>query len=295
VKNGIKSTIKYGKTVNYGGTESISTSKSESTYTVALSNLTEGTVYHLQIDAEDEEANVFSSDDYIFETLPVPKIINLRIQQVANMPTATLRLIWESNALISSIVTYYPAGNPAAAQDQISLALKRRHEIIIKNMRDETDYSIVVRGKDSAGNEAIVPVKTVKTAVDLRPPDISNMNIESTITGVGDEAKAQIIVTWDTDEPSSTQVEYGQGTGSAYGQTTQEDSSLTLNHTVTIPGLSPAKIYHLRAISKDKSGNAIQSVDNVIITPKSTKDALNLVIDNLSKTFGFLRGIDLNK
>jgi hypothetical protein len=31
------------------------------------------------------------------------------------------------------------------------------------------------------------------------------------------------------------------------------------------------------------------------VTPKSTKDALNLVIENLSKTFGFLKGTKIFK
>jgi len=119
---------------------------------------------------------------------------------------------------------------------------------------------------------------------------MQNLNVESTIVGVGEDASAQIVVTWDTDEPATTQIEYGQGTGTSYNQTTQEDTNKTLNHTVTITGLSPSKIYHLRALSKDKGNNVGQSLDTVIITPKSTKDALNLVIDNLSKTFGFLKG-----
>lgn len=121
------------------------------------------------------------------------------------------------------------------------------------------------------------------------------MNVEATIVGVGDTAKAQIVVSWDTDEPATTQVEYAQGTGTSYDQTTQEDSNLTTNHTVTITGLTAAKIYHLRASSKDKSGNIGQSFDTVIITPKSTKDALTLVIENLSKTFGFLNNLNIKQ
>jgi hypothetical protein len=129
----------------------------------------------------------------------------------------------------------------------------------------------------------------------MRAPEIQNMNVEATIVGVGDTAKAQIVVSWDTDEPSTTQVEYAQGTGTSYDQKTQEDSSLTTNHTVTITSLTPAKIYHLRASSKDKSGNIGLSFDTVIITPKSTKDALTLVIENLSKTFGFLNNLNIAK
>lgn len=292
VKNAVKASVEYGTTIDYGSKESISTSKSESTYTISLSELTDGTEYHLHILAEDEEGNSFAGDDYTFDTLPVPKVEGLRIQQVVGMPTATIRLVWNSNSLISSIVTYYPTQAPERALDSIKLALASKHEVIIKDLSDETSYTFIVKGKDSAGNEATQVTKTISTSNDVRAPEISNLNVESTIVGVGDAARAQIIVSWDTDEPSTTQVEYAQGTGSTYGQTTQEDGTLTLNHTVTIPGLTPSKIYHLRAVSKDKAKNSAQSSDSVIITPKATSDALNLVIENLSKTFGFLKAIN---
>jgi len=249
----------------------------------------------LSIVAEDDEENSYSSDDYTFETLPTPKILNLKIQQVVGMPTATLRLLWISNTLISSIVTYYPTANPERAADQISLALKKNHEIIMKNLLDNAEYTLIIKGKDNAGNEATAETRKVKTATDIRAPEIIDLNVESTIVGVGETAKAQIVVSWDSDEPATTQVEYAQGTGTLYGQTTQEDTSLTSNHTVTITGLKPATIYHLRAVSKDKVGNIAYSFDTVIVTPKSTKDALNLVIENLSKTFGFLKGTKIFK
>lgn len=295
IANAVKATLHYGKTTDYGGSESISTSTTESTYTIALSNLTEGTLHHLKITGEDAEGNAYDSDDYTFETLPTPKIIGLKVQQVAGMPTATLRLLWTSNTLVSSIVTYYPTSSPEKAVDQISLTLKKNHEVILKNLIDSTDYTIDIKGKDSAGNAATSVTRKLKTSQDIRAPEIQNMNVESTIVGVGETAKAQIVVSWDTDEPATTQVEYAQGTGTAYGLTTQEDSALTTNHTVTITGLTPAKIYHLRAISKDKVGNIGQSFDTVIITPKSTKDALNLVIDNLSATFGFLNNLKIGR
>jgi hypothetical protein len=295
VKDAIKSTVQYGKTLGYGASETLSTAKAESTYTIQLANLTDATAYHLRIVAEDEEGNIYNGDDYTFDTLPVPKILNAKVQQVAGMPTATLRLLWSSNTPITSVVTYYPKANPEQAKDSIALALKKSHELVLKDLRDDTEYVLAVKGKDSAGNEAAAPVQTVKTAVDFRAPEILNMNVESTIVGVGEQAKAQIIVSWDTDEPATTQVEYAEGTGATYTHSTQEDTNMTTNHVVTIPGLSPSKIYHLRAVSKDKAANSGQSPDTVIITPKSTKDALNLVIENLSKTFGFLKGVSLTK
>lgn len=293
VANASSVLVNYGETTSYGGSETISTSKSETEHTVLLQDLTEGTEYHLQIVAEDEEGNVFAGDDYTFETLPVPEIETFKIQQVAGLPTATLRVIWTTNTPVSSIVTYYPTSNPELAQDSLALQLTLSHEAILKDLRDDTQYTILIKGKDAAGNEASAPSQTVKTAVDFRPPEILDLDVESTIVGVGQDAKAQVIVSWNTDEPSTTQVEYAEGTGTTYNLSTQEDTNLTTNHTVTITGLTPAKIYHLQAISKDKSNNEGRSFDTVVVTPKSTKAALNIVIDNLSKTFGFLKGLNV--
>ncbi|MBI3887796.1 fibronectin type III domain-containing protein, partial [Candidatus Microgenomates bacterium] len=291
VTNAAKATINYGKTNAYGLAQSVSTNTTGSTYTINLTKLTEGTKYHLRITTEDNDGNKYTGDDYTFETLPVPKIIEAKLQQVADMSAATLRVIWTTNTPVSSVVTYYPEGGSFAAADQIALALTKRHEMILKNLRDDTNYLITIRGKDVAGNELESVTKQVRTSVDFRPPGILNMNVESTIVGVGADAKAQIMVSWDTDEPASTQVEYSQGTSSTYNLSTQESTDLTTNHVVTIPGLNPSNIYHLRSLSKDKSSNIGVSDDFVVTTPKSTRDALNLVIDNLSQTFGFLKNM----
>ncbi|OGK21474.1 hypothetical protein A3C23_05065 [Candidatus Roizmanbacteria bacterium RIFCSPHIGHO2_02_FULL_37_13b] len=293
VKNASKVDLQYGKTTSYGGAQSLSVSTAESTNSIKLDSLTDGMLYHYRLVAEDEEGYDYNSDDYSCETLPEPKITSLKIQYVMGMPTATVRILWISNTAVTSIITYYPTDNPQSSKDQISIALKTSHDMLLKDLKDNTDYTVIVKGKDPAGNEASFAPQKLKTSADLRAPEIVNMNVESTIVGVGDEAKAQIIVCWDSDEPTSTQVEFGEGTGSTYSSMTQEDTNLTLNHCVTIPSLLPSKIYHLRALSKDKSGNPGISEDTVLVTPKATKDALNLVVDRLSKTFGFIKKIKL--
>ncbi len=294
MSNASEVTVQYGETSSYGATTTIATSLSETTTSIPLGGLTEGTLYHYRLVAEDEEGNTFAGDDYTFETLPVPQVQNAKVQQVAGLPTATLRVLWTSNTPISTIVTYYPTANPSAANDYIALALTASHEVILKNLQNATAYTIVVKGKDAAGNEALSTPISVTTAVDFRAPEILNLNVESILVGVGTEARAQLIVSWDTDEPATTQVAYAEGTGTTYNQSTQEESNLTTNHVVTITGLTPSKIYHLQALSDDTTGNTGKSFDTVVVTPKSTKAALNLVIDNLSKTFGFLKGFGSN-
>lgn len=295
VKNSSLATVQYGTSLSYGSVVSVSTSTSESTYSVPLELLTEGTIYHLRIVAEDDEGNTYNGDDYTFETLPVPKLSTVRVQQVDGMPSATLRLTWASNTRLSSIVTFYPTAQPQLTKDNISLTPRTRHEIILKDLIDESDYTIIVKGKDAAGNEAKAETINLKTAADLRAPEIINSNVETTVVGVGEDARAQIIISWDTDEPASSQIEYGEGTNGQYTASTQEDPSLTTNHSMTIPGLAPSKIYHFRIISKDKGGNKGESQDIVVITPNATQDALNLVVNKLSKTFGFLKNTNFGK
>lgn len=291
LKNATKATVEYGKTTTYGSTSSLTTSTAETIYTVKLSDLTEGTGYHVRIAAEDEEANKFNSDDYVFETLPVPKIGNVKIQQVKGMPTATVRMLWTSNTKISSIVSVYPKGKAEMSRDQIDLTLSENHQMIIKDLLDDTDYVVTVKGKDIISNEAVPVTVDLKTAMDLRPPLVMDLKVEGAVTGVGEEAKAQILAYWNTDEPGTAQIEYGEGTGTEYPYSTQEDNRLTLNHMVTVPDLKPGTVYHVRVVTKDKIGNATQSWDNVIITPKATRSALNLVVDSLSKSFGFFSNL----
>jgi hypothetical protein len=284
-----EATLQYGPTTAYGGSAIIPVSKSGGLYSVKLEDLEQDTLYHIRIVAEDDEGNVYNGEDKTFQTLPVPKITNIKVQQVAGLPTATVRLLWTSNTEISTIVTYYPTSNPEQGKDKISLSRSLTHELVIGDLTDETDYTILVKGRDVAGNEAVADTLKLKTAADLRAPEILNLTVESTIVGIGDDTKAQIIVCWDTDEPATTQVEYNLGTSTNYASTTQEDTNVTTNHCATISGAQPAQIYQMRALSKDKAGNSGASFDTVIVTPSATKDVLNLVVNKLSATFGFLK------
>jgi len=285
--NATQARVLYGLTSNYGGQVDLATSKNSSEHTVKLDKLEEGASYHLKIIAEDEEGNIFSSDDYEFETMPVPKLSEVKIQQVRGASTATVRIAWESNTSVNSIVNYYKVGKMELNKNQIVLALTKKHEMFIKDLSDDSDYVFKIEGKDLMGNAAEPVGISFKTSLDLRAPVISNLKTESSVIGIGDGAKGQITVSWDTDEESTAQVEYGQGTGSDYPNKTQEQDRMTMNHVAILTDLKPGTVYHLRVVVKDRVGNEAKSYDNVVITPSATKAAINLVIESLSKSFGF--------
>ena len=294
VSGASKVKIYYGESTDFGGLKEVSTSTNETTYTVSLEGLKDDTKYYYKINSFDSEDGEYEGDVNSFTTLPRPKISSVRLQQIRGTAQPTVLVTWNTNTAISSIVTYYPTGDVSGARDEVDVTLKTgAHRTILKGLLPNTPYSLIVKGRDKVGNEAISDTQTFTTATDTRPPQISGLKVEGNMApsggGSGQEQLSQLIVTWNTDEAATSQVEFGEGTGSNYSQKTQEDSNLTFNHLVVISNLSPSRVYHLRAISKDSVGNTQKSIDTVTITPKATDNALDLVITNLSEVFGFLR------
>lgn len=288
-RNASRVRIYYGETSTFGGVEDVVVGGAEGTHTVQLTGLTDGTKYYYKINSFDSDGQEYEGEIHSFSTLPRPKITNITVSQVKGTAKSTLLITWDSNTEVSSIVTYYPISAPSLARDEVNVALKSgKHQMVLYDLTPQTTYGILLRGKDVAGNEAVGEVQQVTTSADTRPPVISNLKVDGEIIGTGDEATAQLIVSYKTDEPATAQIDFGEGSGTTYSQSTQEDSSLTNNHLVVISELSPAKVYHLRAVSKDSFGNKSESVDKVVITPKATENALDLVITSMSSIFGFL-------
>jgi PGF-pre-PGF domain-containing protein len=113
---------------------------------------------------------------------------------------------------------------------------------------------LTVRAIDLAGNEGVASVSVV---LDTTPPVISNV-------AVTDVTTTSARITWTTNEPSTSQVEYG--TTTAYGTLTPLDPTLVTSHSVALTGLSPGTTYHFRVISIDAAGNKAYSSDFTFTT-----------------------------
>jgi len=94
-------------------------------------------------------------------------------------------------------------------------------------------------------------------AVDSTPPVISAVNSSSIATSAA-------TITWTTDEPSDTQVEFG--TTTSYGQSTTLDATLGTSHFAVLSGLASNTTYHYRVKSSDAASNLAASADNTFIT-----------------------------
>lgn len=142
-------------------------------------------------------------------------------------------------------------------------------------------YTYTVRAFDAAGNTSADSnaVTVTTSAPDTTAPTISNVTA-SNIT------QTSTTVTWATNEPSDSQVEYGPT--AAYGSTISPSSSLVTDHNVNLSGLSASTDYHYRVKSKDASGNLAVSGDNVFSTlapaPDTTPPTVNMTAPSAGAT-----------
>lgn len=176
---------------------------------------------------------------------------------------------------------------------------------------------VTVTGVDDTeldGNVAYSVILALAQSLDrayrsLNPADISVVNEDDEATDITAPLISHVSSTnitqsgcrilWDSDEPSTSQVEYGLTT--IYGLRTAEIQSQVVAHTVDLSGLSPATLYHYRVISKDASGNISTSNDftlttlptsdtptEVVATAVSGSTAIMTWKDNSSSELGYV-------
>ncbi|MEI6462087.1 MAG: LamG-like jellyroll fold domain-containing protein [bacterium] len=290
-KGASKVKIYYGKSTQFGSLQELPTSVNESKYTVVLDGLEDGMKYYYRINPYDIEDTEYEGTVLDLKTLQKPKVSDIKLQQIKNTAETSILISWTSNTEITSMITYYPEGKIEQSRDSVNLnLLVGSHQMTLTGLMPDVSYSLVVRGLDKVGNEARSDIVKFTTASDTRPPVITDLLVEtypSDTSATGGNKTAQVIVSWKTDEPATSQIEYGDGNTDIYKYKTPEDGNLNVNHVVIISNLEIAKIYHLVAVSKDKASNISKSQDIVTITANTQDNALDLILKNIRGIFNF--------
>ncbi len=291
VINSIDASILYGLTEGYGGVKVVSTSLTESTYTTQLTNLTEGSQYNFKFNLRDVDSNTYSYfENHQFSTLPFPRIQDIQIEEVKNTSQPTVDILWKSNVPISSLIRVHPQDNPEQKRDQIDLEPRTDHLLTLTGLQANMKYIMIVSGRDTLGNEAVSEEYQFTTDEDSRPPVISNVKVETRMSDSGTpQNQAQLIISWDTDESATSQIEYGEGSSGEYTQKTLVDDNSSFNHLIIINNLRPSSVYHLRVLSKDSAGNQAVGKNIVTISAQLSENPLDIIISRLTEAFGFIR------
>ena len=138
-------------------------------------------------------------------------------------------------------------------------ALTTTHAVQLTGLAAATTYHYRVKSRDAAGNLAVSDDFSFTTGSppDTRPPRITDVRYVSV-------SNNSATITWVTDEPGDTQIEYG--TSSAYGLSTELNPALAIFHSQALSGLAAGTVYHFRVKSDDAARNLAVSDDFTFTT-----------------------------
>ena len=274
----ISSTVDYGLDTTYGKTKQDSAQTKE--HEITLTELTPGETYHFRVKGEDAEKNIFASSDITFQPNSPPKISNFKLGSIYEHGAT---IIFDTNVPTNGIVTYVDAKNAenSGFQGQAELAIK--HEITLKNMVSGVTYAIKVKVRDEDGNETEEDFPGFTTGKDENPPKIDNVHNDSALAQAD---KVQTIITWKTDEQSTSTLIYREGRTGEEKEFKNTDN-LSTNHVVVITSFKPGTVYNFRVKSVDASGNTAISEYFSFLTPKMQQNIIQIITTNFMEIFGW--------
>jgi hypothetical protein len=145
----------------------------------------------------------------------------------------------------------------------------------VSGLNSSTTYYFAMETADEVPNWSglsnVASGTTSAAGIDTTPPVISNVQ-SSGIT------HNSAVINWTTNEPATSRVNYGLTT--SYGFSTTLDTSLVINHSQNLTGLSSSTLYHYRVRSRDQAGNEQISSDYTFTTLASP-DTTPPVISNV--------------
>ncbi len=106
-------------------------------------------------------------------------------------------------------------------------------------------HTLTATARDASGNTTTSAPISVQ--VSNPPPAISGV----TVSWLGSTGAT---ISWSTDRPSDTQVQYGPTT--SYGSSSPVRPAPITAHSETLTGLNPSTLYHFRVLSRDPAGLA---------------------------------------
>lgn len=290
--------LKYGTSDAYGSTKTETSGSYTTEHNVKLNDLKQGTTYYFKIIGTDESGNSTESDKYVFNTLPLPTISKISVSDI----TANSVLVeWETNTETDSLVEYSTTADielqGVAKGEKQSAGSKeptKEHSVKVSPLLGNTTYTFDISVTDDHGNKAKSDIQSFKTAPDVVAPIIVKVKIDSQGLPADGAGKAQTIITWETNELSTTQVKYGIGSKvTTDDKVSEENKAYTTSHYIILQGLNPSSTYHIQAISKDLSGNEAVSDILTVLTPRKKRSLMQVVVERLDSIFGWVKNIKI--
>ena len=260
-------------------------------HSVKLTGLDPGVLYHFKVISKGLIGAPAMSGDYTFQTTgDLPVISDIRVTRPKDLQSSIV-VNWKTNVSTAGSVEYRNAKS-GQSLTQGDSALLINHEVTLKGLEGGVNYTLVLKGKDEFSNEVSSLPITFSTTLDKAEPTISKLSSESTLYP-GKDSKVQTIISWETDEPATSQVFYQEGAATDKVTALPLDSSLNTRHIVVVTKFKPGTVYKYWVESKDLAGNAGKSEVFSILTPQEKETIVDIIINNFQSVFGWTKNIGI--
>lgn len=290
------STVNFGTSTSLGETESDGTMTTNHSINItglaALAEAQTNTTYFFEVRSEDASGNEAVDDNsgtyYQFTTTDetAPVISNV---QISNITETSATVTWTTDEASDSTVNFGTTTSLGSTESDGTMTTN--HSVNLSGLSPNTQYFLEVQSEDASNNQATDDNSgsyysfTTDEEADTQEPNITNVQV-SNIT------ENSATITWDTDEPSNSTVNYG--TTTSLGET-ESDGTLTTNHSVNITGLAALAgtqantTYFFEVRSEDVSGN--EAIDDnsgtyyqFTTTDETAPIISNVQISNITET-----------
>ena len=227
---------------------------------MSIGGLAPGTTYYFRVISVDAFGNEAWSEEYSFATLADTSQPAISGVNAGNITSTGAVITWSTDEPATSQVKYGTTeGGPYTVTTPLDPSLVYAHSVALSGLTTDTTYYFRVISRDAYGNEAESDEYSFTTAADTTAPVISDVS-------AGRITDVRAVVSWNTDEPATTQVEYGTSEGGPYPFSTTLNPALVLTHGAVLAGLSPDTTYYYRALSSDAYGNGAVSDEQSFTT-----------------------------
>jgi hypothetical protein len=245
-------------------------SKNDTTYTIT--GLTEGQIYFFSAKAFDTEG---LESDYSTE-------IDTKAPQITSPPTitsvtgTTATIEWNTDEPGTSVVNYKKAEVGSYTEKKLDNYVTN-HSVMLTSLSPNNSYVFFVSSTDpgAAGpdisdtdnNPSDYYTFNTGASSDITSPKITSPPTVTSITNT------TAVVEWQTDEPSTSLVQYDDNS-STWGNYLWSKSStrLVITHSVTLTGLTADTHYYFRVGSTDGFDNGPTTSNEVNFITESTSD-----------------------
>ncbi len=228
-------------------------------HSISLTNLSSSTIYYYKVKSEDPSGNYKFSYFFKLKTKAEPDTIKprwTRRPNAVNRTHNTVTIVWETDELSDSYIEF---GTDSTNLDQTVEDAEKVtiHSLLLTNLSSSTRYWYRARSIDLNGNSFTGAIQQfiTRAAPDTIPPVILKGPIAMNVT----HNSATIV--WETDERTSSFVEFGTDSTSLGNKTGSAD--LIKVGRVSLTNLEPNTLYYVSVMSQDISRNEVNTRDRL--------------------------------